>query len=150
MQFNKQQELADQQYLDSMDYFTNCKEELGYETVWSMDVGTFILTDKIYTNVPRIISYRFITNIEMDGKATWATVTGIARDNTIASMWAACEEAYQQAKLMGDHHIYIEDLIMQDNGTLEMIAGSQVDNCVYDAIIKYSQKQGRDVYVKDF
>ena len=119
------QEVLDNEIMEeTMDYFYAKKEELGYETVWSMDVGTFTLTDKIYTNVPRIISYRFITNIEMDGKATWATVTGIARDNTIASMWAACEEAYQQAKLMGDHHIYIEDLIMQDNGTLEMIAGS--------------------------
>ena len=113
------QEVLDDEIMEeTMDYFYAKKEELGYETVWSMYDGALKVEDQLFVNQPRLVQYEF----RIAGETHRATAT--AKNGTVGELWAAAEEAYVKASKMGDWHYFIEDLTMEDDGSLTMIMGS--------------------------
>jgi hypothetical protein len=113
------QEVLDNEIMEeTMDYFYAKKEELGYETVWSIYDGALTLESEIYNYLPRLVQYEF----KIAGETHWATAT--AKNGTVGELWAAAEEAYVKASKMGDWHYFIEDLTMEDDGSLTMTMGS--------------------------
>ena len=109
-----------------MEHFNDLKNELGYETVWSMDSGILNLDQKILTDKARVVTYKCIKNMSNSGHGVeWITFTAVAEDGSVGALWKAAESCFQQAKLaVGDWHIYIEDFQVQDDGSLELVTGS--------------------------
>jgi hypothetical protein len=113
------QEVLDNEIMEeTMDYFYAKKEELGYETVWSMYDGALKVEDQLFVNQPRLLQYKF----KIDNETHWTTAT--TKDGTIGALWAAAEEAYVKANKMGNWHYFIEDFTMEDDGSLTMVMGS--------------------------
>jgi len=107
------------------EHYTDLKNELGYDTVWSIE-GVMPLEYSFFTDKPRIIKYSCIKNMSNSGHAVeWETFTAVAENGTVGALWKAAESCFQQAKLaVGDWHIYIEDFQIQDDGSLELVTGS--------------------------
>lgn len=114
----------------SIEHFSDLKEQLGYDTVWSMEsYGTLPGLDfKIFTDKPRVVTYKCIKSMgdTFDPADTvWITFTAVAENGTLGAMWKAAESCYQQAKLaVGDWHYFVEDFEVQDDGSLELATGS--------------------------
>tara|TARA_B100000902_G_scaffold247458_1_gene234168 strand:+ start:59 stop:469 length:411 start_codon:yes stop_codon:yes gene_type:complete len=109
-----------------MEHFDDLKAEMGYETVWSMHDGPMPLEQKIFTNKPRLVTYKCIKELGRNFDDTvWQTFTCMAKDGTVGGLWAAAESCFKQAKLaLDDWHIYVENFELQDDGSLELITGS--------------------------
>ena len=111
----------------AMEHFDDLKNELGYETVWSMyDGGNMPLDFALFTDKPRVVTYKCIKEMgaTMDD-VTWITFTAVAENGTIGALWKAAESCFQQAKMaIGDWHIYIENFDMQEDGSLSLVTGS--------------------------
>ena len=92
----------------------------------SKDISDIRLDFAIFSNKPRIVTYKCIKNMSNSGHAVeWQTFTSIAKDGTIGGLWEAAENCFKQAQLaLDDWHIYIEDFEVQDDGTLELVTGS--------------------------
>jgi hypothetical protein len=108
-----------------IEHFNDLKQELGYETVWSME-GIMPLDKAIFSDKPRVVKYKCIKEMgdTMDD-VTWETFTAVAENGTVGALWKAAESCYQQAKLaVGDWHYFIENFDVQDDGTLELCTGS--------------------------
>lgn len=108
-----------------IEHFSDLKQELGYETVWSME-GIMPLDKAIFSDKPRVVKYKCIKEMgaTMDD-VTWETFTAVAENGTVGALWKAAESCYQQAKLaVGDWHYFIENFDVQDDGTLELCTGS--------------------------
>jgi len=108
-----------------IEHFSDLKQELGYETVWSME-GIMPLDKAIFSDKPRVVKYKCIKEMgaTMDD-VTWETFTAVAENGTVGALWKAAESCYQQAKLaIGDWHYFIENFDVQDDGTLELVTGS--------------------------
>ena len=108
-----------------IEHFNDLKQELGYETVWSME-GIMPLDKAIFSDKPRVVKYKCIKEMgaTMDD-VTWETFTAVAENGTVGALWKAAESCYQQAKLaVGDWHYFIENFDVQDDGTLELVTGS--------------------------
>ena len=108
-----------------IEHFSDLKQELGYETVWSME-GIMPLDKAIFSDKPRVVKYKCIKEMgaTMDD-VTWETFTAVAENGTVGALWKAAESCYQQAKLaVGDWHYFIENFDVQDDGTLELVTGS--------------------------
>jgi len=111
----------------AMEHFDDLRAEQGYQTVWSMyDLGCKPLDWHIFTDKPRIVTYKCIKNLSNSGHGVeWETFTCMAKDGTIGGLWAAAESCFKQAQLaLGDWHIYIEDFTVLDDGNLELVTGS--------------------------
>ena len=109
-----------------IEHYNDLKWQQGYETSWSMDGGIMDLDKQIFTNKPRIVSYKCIAEMgdTMDD-VTWQTFTCMAKDGTVGGLWAAAESCFKQAKLaLGDWHYFVEDFTMLDDGNLELVTGS--------------------------
>jgi len=109
-----------------IEHYNDLKWQQGYETSWSMDNGIMDLDQAIFTNKPRVVSYKCIAEMgdTMDN-VTWQTFTCMAKDGTVGGLWAAAESCFKQAKLaLGDWHYFVEDFTMQDDGNLELVTGS--------------------------
>ena len=107
-----------------IEHFSDLKQELGYETVWSME-GIMPLDKAIFSDKPRVVKYKCIKEMgaTMDD-VTWETFTAVAENGTVGALWKAAESCYQQAKLaVGDWHYFIENFDVQDDGTLELVTG---------------------------
>lgn len=109
-----------------MEHFSDLKAEMGYETVWSMHSGPMALDFKIFTDKPRLVTYKCIKSMSNSGHGVeWETFTCMAKNGTVGELWAAAESCYKQAKLaLGDWHIYVENFELQDDGSLELVTGS--------------------------
>lgn len=108
-----------------IEHYSDLKDQLGYETVWSID-GIMPLDKAIFTDKPRVVKYKCIKEMgdSMDD-VTWETFTAVAENGTVGALWKAAESCYQQAKLaVGDWHYFIENFDVQDDGTLELCTGS--------------------------
>ena len=108
-----------------IEHFSDLKQELGYETVWSME-GIMPLDKAIFSDKPRVVKYKCIKEMgaTMDD-VTWETFTAVAENGTVGALWKAAESCYQQAKLaVGDWHYFIENFDVQDDGTIELVTGS--------------------------
>lgn len=110
----------------AMEHFDDLKAELGYQTVWSMyDGGTMPLDAELFTNKPRKVTYKCLTNSGTGHGPEWVEFSSMAVNGTIGALWRAAESCFQQAqKQAGDWHYFIEDFEVQEDGSLELITGS--------------------------
>ena len=104
------------------------QDQLGFDTVWSIWEVADIDTE-IFTNKPRTVFYTFIdegVTVEelIANRIRYNTVSAVAANGTVRELWAAAESCYQQARALGDWHYFVEDFVMQDNGTLKLVTGS--------------------------
>ncbi len=109
-----------------IEHYNDLKWQQGYETSWSMDNGIMDLDQAIFTDKPRIVSYKVISQLgDTFDDTEYQTFTCMAKDGTVGGLWAAAESCFKQAKLaLGDWHYFIEDFTMQDDGNLELVTGS--------------------------
>lgn len=109
-----------------IEHYNDLKAQQGYETSWSMDNGIMDLQQQIFTNKPRIVSYKVISHLgDSLADTEWQTFTCMAKDGTVGGLWAAAESCYKQAKLaLDDWHYFVEDFTMLDDGNLELVTGS--------------------------
>ena len=109
-----------------IEHFNDLKWQQGYETVWSLQSGIMNLDQQIFTNKPRLVTYKVISEMgECLADVKWETFTCMAKDGTVGGLWAAAESCFKQAKLaLGDWHYFVEDFEMQDDGSLELVTGS--------------------------
>ena len=113
-------------YVLEAEHYNDLKDELGYETIWSLDEGIMPLDKPIFTRKPRLVTYRCIEPMgdNYDG-VQWTEFTSTAVNGTVGELWRAAESVFKQAKAtVGDWHIYIEDFQMQDDGSLKLVTGS--------------------------
>ena len=107
------------------EHYSDLKDQLGYETVWSIE-GIMPLDKAIFTDKPRVVKYKCIKEMgDTFEDVTYETFTAIAENGTVGALWKAAESCYQQAKLgVGDWHYFIENFEVQDDGSLELVTGS--------------------------
>lgn len=108
------------------EHFDDLKAELGYSTVWSMSDTALPLDFAIFSDKPRIVSYKVISHMgDCLADVEWQTFTAMAKDGTIGGLWEAAESCFKQAQLaLDDWHYFIEDFTVLDDGTLELVTGS--------------------------
>ena len=107
------------------EHYSELKEELGYETVWSMDSGIMNLDQAIFTDKARVVTYKCIKEIKSMDDVTYITLTAVAEDGTVGALWKAAESCYQQAKLaIGDWHYFVENFEVEEDGSLSLVTGS--------------------------
>ena len=109
-----------------IEHWNDLKEQQGYETSWSIDSGIMDLEQQLFTNKPRIVSYKVISYISSNFADTeYQTFTCMAKDGTVGGLWAAAESCFKQAKLaLDDWHYFIEDFTVLDETNLELVTGS--------------------------
>ena len=107
------------------EHYSELKEELGYETVWSMDSGIMNLDQAIFTDKARVVTYKCIKEIKSMDDVTYITFTAVAENGTVGALWKAAESCYQQAKLaIGDWHYFVENFEVEEDGSLSLVTGS--------------------------
>ena len=113
-------------YVLEAEHYNDLKDELGYETIWSLDEGIMPLDKPIFTRKPRLVIYRCIESMgDNYDEVQWTEFTSTAVNGTVGELWRAAESVFKQAKAtVGDWHIYIEDFQMQDDGSLKLVTGS--------------------------
>ena len=123
---NSQVSEEDKKMFAEMDHFDALKTEQGYETVWSIETGIRPLDHAIFTNKPRLVTYKCIKEMGATfDDVTYETFTCMAQNGTIGALWTAAESCFKQAKLvLGDWHYFIEDFEVQDDGSLSLVTGS--------------------------
>lgn len=118
--------VEDQKMFAEMDHFNALKDDQGFETVWSIETGIHPLTYAIFTDKPRLVTYKCIKEMgaTMDD-VEWITFTAVAENGTVGALWKAAESCFKQAKLtIGDWHYFIENFDVQDDGSLSLVTGS--------------------------
>ena len=123
---NSQISEEDKKMFEEMDHFDALKTEQGYETVWSIETGIRPLDYAIFTNKPRLVTYKCIKEMGATfDDVTYKTFTCMAQNGTIGALWTAAESCFKQAKLaLGDWHYFIENFEVQDDGSLSLVTGS--------------------------
>jgi len=108
------------------EHFDDLKAQQGYQTVWSMSDTALPLDFKIFSDKPRIVSYKVISHMgDCLADVEWQTFTCMAKDGTVGGLWAAAESCFKQAQLaLDDWHYFIEDFTVLDDGNLELVTGS--------------------------
>ena len=114
----------------AMEYWNDMKDELNVKSIWSIhEAGS--IDSVIFTKRMRKVTYEFVrpdaTSEELQadlrdgGKRASAEVSSWAVDGTVKSLWHAADSCISQS---GTHHIYIEDLEIQEDGTVSLTTGS--------------------------
>ena len=120
--------MTDQEFHAKMNYFYGVKDTLGYDTVWSMYEFDNIDQNILKEGTKRICYtfYAADATVEelMNDTAEMIEVSAIAVNGTVRELWRAAEACYQQAKVKGDWHYFIEDFEVQEDGSLELVMGS--------------------------
>ena len=111
----------------SIQYWGEQQDALGYETVWSMWEFTDIDQNVFKPGVRRIV-YKFIrenaTTEEIMNDTAWVEVSAFAASGKVRDLWAAAESCFKQAKAQGDWHKFIEDIELGEDGSWELTMGS--------------------------
>lgn len=109
-----------------IEHYNDLKQQQGYETTWSLGSGMMTLDQKIFSNKPRLVTYKVISELgETFEDTKYETFTCMAKDGTVGGLWAAAESCYKQARIaLGDWHYFVEDFELQSDGTLELVTGS--------------------------
>ena len=120
--------MTDQEFNAKMNYFFGVKEALGYDTVWSMYEFENI-DQNIFKEGAKRICYKFYAKdatVEelINDTAEMIEVSSNAANGTVRELWRAAESCFQQAKVQGDWHKYIEDFEMREDGSFELVMGS--------------------------
>lgn len=115
----------DQMILE-IEHYNDLKAQMGYETTWSLFIGMRDLDQKIFSNKPRLVTYKVISELGDTFEDTkYETFSCMAKDGTVGGLWAAAESCYKQARIaLGDWHYFVEDFELQKDGTLELVTGS--------------------------
>lgn len=114
----------------AIEYWNDMKDELNVKSIWSIhEAGS--IDSVIFTKKMRKVTYEFVrpdaTSEELEadlrdgGKRASAEVSSWAVDGTVKSLWHAADSCISQS---GTHHIYIEDLEIQEDGTVSLTTGS--------------------------
>ena len=114
----------------AIEYWNDMKDELNVKSIWSIhEAGS--IDSVIFTKRMRKVTYEFVrpdaTSEELQadlrdgGKRASAEVSSWAVDGTVKSLWHAADSCISQS---GTHHIYIEDLEIQEDGTVSLTTGS--------------------------
>ena len=112
----------------SIEYWNDMQTELGFETVWSIWEFTNI-DQNIFKEGVKRVCYRFydqastVEELQND-TAKEIEVSAFAPSGSVRDLWTAVESCYQQAKQLGDWHVYIEDFQVNDEGSYEVWMGS--------------------------
>lgn len=121
-----------EEFTIAMDHFFAMQQELGVSTVWSMyDMGPQGSDFAIFNKKMRKVTYTFVrpdaTSEELYNDLKNGTNTAMAQtsawamDGTIKNLWIAADSCIEQS---GTHHRYIEDFVVQENGSLDLVTGS--------------------------
>lgn len=116
----------------AMEHFEDLRQELGMSTVWSMwDGGCMKADDMLLSDRQYRVVYEFVrpdaTFEELDadtrdgGRRAEAQVSMFAISGSVKDLWRAAESCIKQS---GTHHAYIEDFIVNNDGSVELITGS--------------------------
>jgi hypothetical protein len=116
----------------AIEHFEDLRQELGMSTVWSIfDGGCMKADDMLLLDRQYRVVYQFIrpdaTFEELDadtrdnGNRTSMLVSTFAISGSVKDLWRAAESCIRQS---GTHHAYIEDFVMNDDGSVELITGS--------------------------
>jgi hypothetical protein len=121
--------VVENSFTKTIQYWDEQRHVLGYETVWSMwectDVNqTLFKQDKTYRVVYKFIDPSATIEQLMSNTEQWIEVSMFAPSGSVKHLWFAAESCYQQAKQIGDHHVYIEDFVMREDGSFELVMGS--------------------------
>ena len=119
-------------FLTTIDHFTNMQNNFGFSSVWSMlDCGVQDSDYSIFTDKLRQVVYEctspdatmedIYADLKDGGKRSSVQVTSWAVNGSIKALWAAADSCIKQS---GTHHCYIEDFVLNDDGTLELVTGS--------------------------
>lgn len=113
---------------ESIQYWGEQQDELGFETVWSIWEARDI-SQSLCKNRPYRVYYRFYAKdatVEqlMNDTAELVEVSALAVNGTVRELWRAAESCFQQAKAQGDWHKFIEDFQIDENGEFELGMGS--------------------------
>jgi hypothetical protein len=121
--------VLEDQAMQDIRYWADKQDELGFVSRWSLGEGTRMET-KIFTDKYRAITYSVIAKDSTfdelwEGTAKKVTFSTIAKNGTVAELYRAGETLIQSAMAQeGDWHIFIEDFVMQEDGSLAMTTGS--------------------------
>lgn len=127
------QMLAEDTTMQSIEYWSNQQEQLGFETVWS--IWEFSDIDQnIFKSGPKRVTFQFVRygatveeiyeDLQDGGNRCTVEVSSFAASGSVRDLWRAAESCYQQAKQQGDHHPYIEGFELQDDGSYQLSMGS--------------------------
>ena len=108
----------------NIEVLDNKREELGFETVWS------IWDDKIVDLDDEVVKedqdmYKVTYRAWDDERGQEVEFSAFTATNTVAGFWAAAECVFQQAKMsVGDWHVFVEGFKPVEDGSFRMWAGS--------------------------
>ena len=116
----------------TMNHFFAMKDELKMNTVWSIyEVGLQNSDYAILNNKVRKVTYQsvdpnasqedLLADLNDRGSRTTIEVSAWAENGTIKALWAAAEKCIA---LSGTHHTYIENFILEEDGSLKLTTGS--------------------------
>lgn len=115
--------------MQSIQYWGEQQDALGYETVWSMWEFANVDQNVLKEGKSYRVCYQFYdqdSTVEelMNGTAKIIEVSATAVNGSVRELWRAAESCYQQAKAQGDWHKYIEDIELGDDGSFVLTMGS--------------------------
>tara|TARA_B110000305_G_scaffold229937_1_gene281465 strand:+ start:414 stop:809 length:396 start_codon:yes stop_codon:yes gene_type:complete len=120
------EELENEILIETMDHFGDMKDELGFNSIWSIfDGGSMEANEALFKDRQYLVKYKFIrpdaTLEDMQNDKAWGEVSTFSAGGTIKDLWTAAESCIKQS---GTHHMYIEDFTMQDDGSFQLVTGS--------------------------
>jgi hypothetical protein len=123
--------IRDNEFAGKMRYFDSVRTVNELDSVWSIyeieDVNDIVPLD---AGLKRI-TYEYIRNdatsedlmldLKDGGKRGAAMVSAFVAGDTWLDWWKAAESCIRQS---GTHHRYIEDFVLQEDGSYELVTGS--------------------------
>ena len=123
--------IRDNTFEGKMRYFDSVRSVNDLESVWSI-----YEIDDVNDRVPlkgslKRITYEYVrsdatsedlmADLKDDGKRASAMVSAFVAGETWLDWWKAAESCIRQS---GTHHRYIEDFVLQEDGSYELVTGS--------------------------
>ena len=110
---------TDAEFMKEMDYFNAWGDDCGFETRWSMFGENIKMHEK----------HPFKTPMKIQNKCdVWGyNSASICTGKTWGDIWKTCDTVIRNSIDSDgnkDHHIFIEDLEIQDDGVWELVTGS--------------------------
>ena len=116
----------------AMEHFEDLRVDLDMDSTWSIWDGGCMPADKMLLgNKQYRVVYAFVrpgatqddlwSDLMDSGKRTEAEVSAFAASGSVQDLWEAANSCIKQS---GTHHRYIENFVLQDDGTLLLETGS--------------------------
>jgi hypothetical protein len=120
---------TNQDFAAKANYWAGVQDAFGYTSVWSIWEADNAQT-KIFTDKSRKVTYtcydvNSTTADIMNDTAKEIQFSTFAVGGKVADLYCAAEYLIAQSReICGNHHVYIEDFAMQDDGSLQLVTGS--------------------------